>query len=630
MLIDHTSSPRDSPSPTSLSCRRSPRAYHVDGRVRARVVMPGDGGGEVGRASHGLEACDFRHAGLRLEWGHEHSPDAFEVFALAVSRDGTKIAAGGACPSAPGVAHVRVWRLGDDDDDHTHAHAHPSARSHASRAAAASTRATLEAVLRAEGAVGCLSVALSPTGDAAFAGMADGSMWAWDLPSGALRYGGSDAETHPALAKLPRRRRRDRNPFLSAFSLASGPDPRPVRRLLAVPSSRAAAAAAGDALNLTPKPELALVAAVGGHGVFPVWDASTGYAPGWDARTPSAFHDDPAYHEDGACHLAASADGAVLYSTTVDAKALRAWELRNRDGGGAEGGGRGRCLWQSGRLAVRGVHLAGLASLPRPGGASVLATCAATMMQGTCYAEPDTPVRVSLVDARDGKEVRRFPLEGITACNRFVDCSSLAGGGGGTLLFLAHKDGSIWIHGAVNGAHVSTVHAHGQWTNTSGHHRLLPACVARTFDGEFLYAATTDGGCVHRYAVGAPATWSRASHVRFPAAFRRRVRELVLAVHACVARGGGGGGGGIDERERRFRLGVGAATTLAAGPSANGETGERGSRAPELWGEGFAAVASVEPGIVELVVARMARLEHGSESSEEPARSAWDPREGDG
>ena len=165
--------------------------------------MPGDGGGEVGRASHGLEACDFRHAGLRLEWGHEHSPDAFEVFALAVSRDGTKIAAGGACPSAPGVAHVRVWRLGDDDDDHTHAHAHPSARSHASRAAAASTRATLEAVLRAEGAVGCLSVALYPTGDAAFAGMADGSMWAWDLPSGALRYGGSDAETHPALAKLP-------------------------------------------------------------------------------------------------------------------------------------------------------------------------------------------------------------------------------------------------------------------------------------------------------------------------------------------------------------------------------------------------------------------------------------------
>lgn len=200
------------------------------------------------------------------------------------------------------------------------------------------------------------------------------------------------------------------------------------------------------------------------------------------------------------------------------------------------------------------------------------------------------------------------------------------GAGGGTLLFLAHKDGSIWIHGAVNGAHVSTVHAHGQWANTSGHHRLLPACVARTSDGEFLYAATTDGGCVHRFAVGAPATWSRASHARFPVAFRRRVRELVLAVHARVARGGGDG----DGRGRRFGVGVGAAATLAAGPSANGETGEGGSRAPELWGEGFAAVASVEPGIVELVVARMAKLEHGSEVSEERARSAWDPRDGDG
>mgnify|MGYP002033796426 CR=1 FL=1 len=49
--------------------------------------MPGDGGGEVGRASHGLEACDFRHAGLRLEWGHEHSPDAFEVFALGATEN---------------------------------------------------------------------------------------------------------------------------------------------------------------------------------------------------------------------------------------------------------------------------------------------------------------------------------------------------------------------------------------------------------------------------------------------------------------------------------------------------------------------------------------------------------------
>ena len=38
-------------------------------------------------------------------------------------------------------------------------------------------------VLLAEGAVGAMSVALSPTGDAVFAGMADGTLWSWALPS---------------------------------------------------------------------------------------------------------------------------------------------------------------------------------------------------------------------------------------------------------------------------------------------------------------------------------------------------------------------------------------------------------------------------------------------------------------
>ena len=39
---------------------------------------------DSGRAQHDLDPEDFRHTGLRLRWGHEHSPDAFEVFALAV------------------------------------------------------------------------------------------------------------------------------------------------------------------------------------------------------------------------------------------------------------------------------------------------------------------------------------------------------------------------------------------------------------------------------------------------------------------------------------------------------------------------------------------------------------------
>jgi hypothetical protein len=57
--------------------------------------MDGAGGGEGGGlAAHGLEPRDFRHSGLRLDWGDPHSVDAFEVFALAISRDGTCLAAG--------------------------------------------------------------------------------------------------------------------------------------------------------------------------------------------------------------------------------------------------------------------------------------------------------------------------------------------------------------------------------------------------------------------------------------------------------------------------------------------------------------------------------------------------------
>ena len=114
--------------------------------------------------------------------------------------------------------------------------------------------------------------------------------------------------------------------------------------------------------------------------------------------------------------------------------------------------------WTSERLAVRGLRLAGLTSLPRTrgvqrgdaaggdaAGGELVATCCAPMIDGTCYAAPDAPIKVVLIDAEDGQTVRRFELEGVTACNRFIDCGSLAGGGGGTLLFLAHRDGSIWI-----------------------------------------------------------------------------------------------------------------------------------------------------------------------------------------
>jgi hypothetical protein len=227
------------------------------------------------------------------------------------------------------------------------------------------------------------------------------------------------------------------------------------------------------------------------------------------------------------------------------------------------------------------------------------------MVDGTCYAAPDAPIKVVLIDAEDGQEVRRFELEGVTACNRFIDCGSLAGGGGGTLLFLAHRDGSIWIHAARSGAQIAALHAHSTWAGTSGHHRLLPACVATVGDGEFLWAATTDGQCVHRYQVGPPRTWTRASHRRFPAAFRRAVRTLVTSVHVRNARG----------RALGVPLGSAGAVLMSAGPGLRGEQigdGFSGKGAAQLWGEGFAEVCAIEPAILELVVARIARLTHGS------------------
>ena len=50
---------------------------------------------------------------------------------------------------------------------------------------------------------------------------------------------------------------------------------------------------------------------------------------------------------------------------------------------------------------------------------------------------------------------------------------------------------------------------------------------------------------------------------------------------------------------------------MAAGPGVDGEVDEGGSTSPALWGAGFAEVVSIEPAILELVVARMARLTFG-------------------
>ena len=616
-----------------------------------------DGAGGEGRASHGMDPKDFRHTGLRLEWGHAHAPDGFEVFSLAVSPDGTAVCAGGACPADPGCARVWVWLLGEEDaiSEETMTRRVDRARSGARASTAADVAASNIArrahVLRAEGAVAALSVAVA--GDVVVSGMADGSVWAWNLRDGTLRWGGRECDPHPALAKLPRRRRRDRNPFAAFVGRVDpgGFEPRQVRFLIAPPSppppspSPASNAAHLPETRFDPPAARLVVGSVGGHAVFPVWDAGTGEPPtgesnhsnepggrgsredarGWHAEPAASYaRDDPWRGGDGrdgdqiAPHVASSRDGRVLYATSLDAKEVRAWRIRGGDDvvvGAFGTNGAATRAWTSERLAVRGLRLAGLTSLPRTrgvsrgdggdtaGGGELVATCCAPMVDGTCYATPDAPIKVVLIDAEDGATVRRFELEGVTACNRFIDCGSLAGGGGGTLLFLAHRDGSIWIHAARSGGQIATLHAHSTWAGTSGHHRLLPACVATVGDGEFLWAATTDGQCVHRYQVGPPRTWTRTSHRRFPVAFRRLVKELVTSVHVRNARGLSGGAGSAG------------AVLMSAGPGLRGEQigdGFGGKGAAQLWGEGFAEVCAIEPAVLELVVARIARLTHGS------------------
>ena len=306
-----------------------------------------------------------------------------------------------------------------------------------------------------------------------------------------------------------------------------------------------------------------------------------------------------------AAPLAMAFGAQALLVSGGEEKALRAWDLRRGDDAagrtGTGGEVSGRRAWQSPKLAVRDVYLAGLAALPRPPsrrgskdantGAQahspaplLLATCAASMMKGTSFAEPNTPLRVVLVDAEDGREVRRFPVEGATGRVRFVDCASLTSGGGGTLLFLAHRDGTVWVLGASNGARVAEVHAHASGPGTSGHHRLLPACVARAAHGEFLYVATTDGACVHQLSVGAPATWTRATHARFPRAFKAAARALALSAHAATARRPESGPGKKKGGETRADWsGTGAAADpgsdvdVAAAPNARGESFASGS-----------------------------------------------------
>ena len=225
------------------------------------------------------------------------------------------------------------------------------------------------------------------------AGTADGSVWAWNVRDGTLRWGGVDHEPHPALAKLPRRRRRDRNPF-AAFIGRNDPggyEAKQVRFLVAPPTP------------LDPLFELELphqrqlvVGSVGGHAVFQVWDAGTGLCPDKGIGPCGWARDADWIKDDSLCHVAHSRCGFLLYTTAVDAKEVRAWSVY-----GSFGGDAATCAWRSDRLAVRGLRLAGLVALPRTGGAGgeLVATCCAPMVDGAGLANvPAKEVRAAGAD----------------------------------------------------------------------------------------------------------------------------------------------------------------------------------------------------------------------------------------
>ena len=97
---------------------------------------------------------------------------------------------------------------------------------------------------------------------------------------------------------------------------------------------------------------------------------------------------------------------------------------------------------------------------------------------------------------------------------------------------------------------------------------------------------------------------------KVPSRVQAAGETLVTSVHVRNARGGLGLGG-----PGRAGAGSAGAVLMSAGPGLRGEQigdGFGGKGAARLWGEGFAVGCAIEPAILELVVARIARLTHGS------------------
>ncbi len=277
------------------------------------------------------------------------------------------------------------------------------------------------------------------------------------------------------------------------------------------------------------------------------------------------------------------ARGAVA-TTSMDQKSVVCVRVRSSEK-------KVELVWRSRREPGRGIFLAGAACVDRGRGmTSRVATCSCDeLVVGTTYAAPDSALKLVVLDAEDGSEVNRFPIEGLGASNVFIDCGSLCAVG--TNLFLAHRDGSVWVVNSGNGALVTSLHPPQEFCDTSGHRRTLPSLLAVSPARDEMHGATCDGGVVNAWRVGVPTYWSRETHANFPATFRQAVRAMLLCAHTWSSPTRALARAQISPKERV----VGVDDEI--------------EKLRHV--EGFLDAVGREPALLEMIIARMARAEYG-------------------
>lgn len=311
----------------------------------------------------------------------------------------------------------------------------------------------------------------------------------------------------------------------------------------------------------------------------------------WDGTTFERLDDAKGFGSGGERIGAASAYARLgtsdaLVAVQYDRKALMCVSFE---------GARARLRWRSRREPGRGTFLAGATVIERGGVASSRAavTCSCEeVIAGTTYAAPDSVIKIVVVDAEDGAELSRFPIEGLGASNNFIDCGSLCSVGSN--LFLGLRDGSVWVINSGNGALVTSLHPPQEFVDTSGHRRTLPSLLAIAPARDVMYGAIADGGVINAWRVGIPTYWSRQTHKNFPRDFREQVRVLLMCARAAAS----------PERAMR-RL------TMSAIGAANDVIGVDDGFENLRHVEGFLDLVLGEPALLEMIIARMARAQYG-------------------